>query len=73
MPSGGWRGSHAYPAALLVPEVHINGRRLTGLESMAMQLADYGVPVRICDGMSARDLVDHLAARTASWRRERAA
>jgi hypothetical protein len=71
--SSGWRGSHAYPAALWVPGVHINRRRLTGLEAMAMELADYGVPVRICDGMSARDVVDHLTARAAPRRHDRAA
>jgi hypothetical protein len=65
----GWRASHAYPTDLLLPEVHINRRPMTGLGSMALQLADYGVPVRICDGMTARDVVDDLAVRLATWRR----
>jgi hypothetical protein len=69
----GWRASHAYPAELWVPEVHINRRPLTGLEAMAMQLADYGVPVRICAGMTAREVVEDLAARPPSWLRPGAA
>jgi hypothetical protein len=44
-----------------VPEVHVNGRRVAGLEAMALDLAGYGVPVRLCAGMTARDLVDELA------------
>jgi hypothetical protein len=65
----GWRASHAYPADLWVPGVHINRRRLAGVEAIAMQLADYGVPVRICDGMSARDVVAELGAHAPAWRR----
>jgi len=56
----GWRASRAYPAELWVPEVHVNGRRVTGLEEMALDLAGYGVPVRLCEGMTARDVVDEL-------------
>jgi hypothetical protein len=58
--SRGWRASRAYPAKLWVPEVHVNGRRVAGLEAMALDLAGYGVPVQICAGMTARDLVDEL-------------
>jgi hypothetical protein len=57
----GWRGGRAYPADLWVPSMHVNRRPVAGLETMAMQLADYGVPVRICDRKSARDVVDELA------------
>jgi hypothetical protein len=56
----GWRAARAYPAELWVPEVHVNGRRVAGLEAMALDLAGYGVPVRLCAGMTARDLVDEL-------------
>ena len=69
----GWRASYAYPRELYVPEVHVNRRRLRGLEAMAFELADYGVPVRICEGMTARDVVDDLADRLAPWRRRGAA
>ena len=51
--SRGWRASRAYPAKLWVPEVHVNGRRVAGLEAMALDLAGYGVPVQICTGMTA--------------------
>lgn len=69
----GWRASAAYPARLYVPEVHVNRRPVRGLEALALDLADYGVPVRICDGMTARDVVDDLAGRLAPWRRPGAA
>jgi hypothetical protein len=65
----GWRAAHAYPADLWVPGLHINRRRLAGVEAMALQLADYGVPVRICDGMSARDVVAELGAHAPASRR----
>jgi hypothetical protein len=64
----GWRASHAYPADLLLPAANINRRPMAGLSTMAMELADYGVPVTICDGMTARDVVDDLVMRRASWR-----
>jgi hypothetical protein len=57
----GWRASRAYPAELWVPEVHVNGRRVAGLEAMALDLAGYGVPVRLGAGTTARDLFDDLA------------
>ncbi len=70
----GWRASAAYPDRLYVPEVHVNRRRVRGLETLALDLADYGVPVRIRDGMTARDVVDDLAGRLAPpWRRPGAA
>jgi hypothetical protein len=69
----GWRAAYAYPKDLYVPEVHVNRRRLRGLEAMAVELADYGVAVRICEGMAARDVVDDLADRLAPWRRRGAA
>ena len=52
-----------------MPGLHINRRRLAGVEAMAMQLADYGVPVRICDGMTARDVVAELGAHAPASRR----
>jgi len=45
--------------------VHVNGRRVSGLEAMALDLAGYGVPVRLCSGMTARDVVDELGRE--SW------
>ncbi len=59
--SRGWRASRAYPAELWVPEVHVNGRRVAGLEAMALDLAGYGVPVRLCSGRTARALGAALA------------
>jgi hypothetical protein len=58
----GWRASRAYPAELWVPQVHVNRRQVAELEAIATELADYGVPVRICDGMTARDVVEDLSA-----------
>jgi hypothetical protein len=49
-----------------MPEVHVNGRRVAGLEAMGLDLAGYGVPVRLCAGMTARDLVDELARHPAA-------
>jgi hypothetical protein len=71
--SRGWRAERAYPADLWVPEVHINRRRLRGLEAMALELADYGVPVHICEGMTAREVVDDLAGPRPGWQRPGAA
>ena len=71
--SRGWRASNAYPAELWVPQMHMNRRRVADLESLALQLADYGVPVRISDGLTARDVVDELARRSEPWSRPGAA
>lgn len=64
----GWRASRAYPADLMLPAANINRRPMAGLETMALELADYGVPVTICDEMTARDVVDDLAVRLTPWR-----
>ena len=64
--SRGWRASQAYPAELWVPEA-ARERPPGGRASRRWRcdLADYGVPVHICAGLTARDLVDELGAGSA--------
>jgi hypothetical protein len=59
----GWRASRAYPAELWLAGVDMDGRAIADIGSIAMELADYGVPVRICDGLTAREVVDEIAHR----------
>jgi hypothetical protein len=63
----GWRASHAYPAELWVPRVELDGELVADAGSAAIGLADYGVPVHVCEGMTDREVVETLA-RTSSPR-----
>ena len=61
--SRGWRASRAYPAEVWLPQLDIDGHDIAGIEEIALDLADYGVPVRVCDGRTARDVVSELSPR----------
>lgn len=64
--SRGWRASHAYPAQLWVPGVDGNGCEVADAGAVALDLADYGVPVHICDGRDAREVIAQLPKSPAS-------
>jgi hypothetical protein len=60
----GWRGSHAYPASIVVPTFRSRSFRLTRrsggpslpIEEIARGLSAYGVPVEIVDASDEREL-----------------
>jgi hypothetical protein len=54
--AGGWRASHAYPAALYVP-ARRRGRSGRTDEGIALSLRDYGVPVELLDARTDRELL----------------
>ena len=56
----GWRASRGYPAELWVPQLDGDGTEIAELESIAIDLADYGVPVHVCDGLTAREAIAEL-------------
>jgi hypothetical protein len=58
----GWRASRAYPAELWLPAADVEGDAVDGIGSIAADLADYGVPVQVCEG-TARDIVSALTLR----------
>ena len=41
----GWRASRAYPAELWLPQLDIDGHGIADVSTIALDLADYGVPV----------------------------
>ncbi len=57
----GWRAACAYPAELWLPQVDGNDQDVPEVEAIAADLADYGVPVHVCDGLSVRAVVAELA------------
>ena len=59
--SRGWRAARGYPAELWLPQADLRRQTVAELEGIAVELADYGVPVHVCDGMSARDVIAELA------------
>ena len=60
--SRGWRAARAYPAEIWIPHADLRRQPVAELEDIAVELADYGVPVHICDGMTAREVIAALAA-----------
>jgi hypothetical protein len=56
----GWRASHAYPAELWVPGIDGNGAEIRDADAVALDLADYGVPVSVCSGLDARAVIAAL-------------
>ncbi len=64
----GWRASRAYPAEVWLPEVHLNRKHVSRPEQVALELGDYGIPVRVCNGVTVRELIDDLARRLDPWR-----
>jgi len=62
--SRGWRAARAYPAEIWIPHADLRRQPVAELEEIAVELADYGVPVHICDGMTAREVIGALAARS---------
>jgi hypothetical protein len=65
---GGWRASHAYPAALYVPEAKRRALRPTRpallAEQVAVALAEYRVPVELVACAQDRRLASLLEPRT---------
>jgi hypothetical protein len=45
----GWRGSHAYPVRLWLPRRNVRDEPIPNWEEIALDLADYGVPIEILD------------------------
>jgi hypothetical protein len=64
----GWRASHGYPAELWLPQLDVNGDAVADIGAIAMDLADYGVPVRVCEGLTARGVVEDLSPRRTAGR-----
>jgi hypothetical protein len=60
----GWRAAAAFPAELWLPQADNAGQRIDEIDAIAMDLADYGVPVHICDAMTPRRVVGMLSAAT---------
>jgi len=58
--SRGWRASHAYPAELWLPGIDGNACAIPGLDAIAVDLADYGVPVHVCGGLDGHGVVASL-------------
>lgn len=68
--SEGWRASRGYPVSIYVPAGQarrgLGGRRLGGGlpgETVAMGVADYGVPVEVLDATTERELAAILEPR----------
>jgi hypothetical protein len=59
--SRGWRAALAYPAELWLPPLDVDRRDVPEAEAVAIDLADYGVPVHVCDGRTAREVIETLA------------
>jgi hypothetical protein len=59
--SRGWRAARGYPAELWLPQADLRRQTVAELEQIAVELTDYGTPVHVCDGMSARDVIAGLA------------
>jgi hypothetical protein len=59
--SCGWRAAAAFPAEIWLPQADSAGRRIEDIDAVAMDLADYGVPVHICDAMTPRRVVGMLS------------
>jgi hypothetical protein len=57
----GWRAACAYPADLWLPQVDGNDHEVPGIDAIAADLADYGVPVHVRDGLTVREVVAELA------------
>jgi len=58
--SRGWRAALAYPAELWLPPLDVDRRDVPRSEAVAFDLADYGVPVHVCDGCTAREVIEML-------------
>ena len=56
----GWRAACAYPAELWVPGVDGNGRVIPDVDAIALDLAEYGVPVHVCDGFDTHGVIAAL-------------
>jgi hypothetical protein len=65
----GWRAAAAFPAEIWLPQADSTGARIDDIGTIAMDLADYGVPVRVCDAMTPRRVVGMLSG-AARARRE---
>ena len=62
----GWRAAAAFPAEIWLPQADSSGARIDDIDTIAMDLADYGVPVHVCDAMTPRRVVAMLAAAAAA-------
>jgi hypothetical protein len=62
----GWRASHAYPLHLWLPILGPTGRPIPDWERIAVDLADYGVPVEIVEHTDAESVLETSAG---AWQR----
>jgi hypothetical protein len=62
----GWRASHAYPLRLWLPILGPSGQALERWQEIALDLADYGVPV---DTVECTDAESLLRASMRQWER----
>jgi hypothetical protein len=65
--SRGWRASHAYPARLWLPGIDGNACRIADIDAIVRDLAGYGVPVHVCEGLDAHEVMAHLPQSPARW------
>jgi hypothetical protein len=63
---GGWRAARAYPNELWLPPLDVDRGEVPRSETVAIDLADYGMPVHVCDGQTAREVIEMLARPTNS-------
>jgi hypothetical protein len=59
--SRGWRAACGYPNELWLPQFDVDRKEVAGSGAFAIDLADYGVPVHVCDGRTAREVIEALA------------
>jgi hypothetical protein len=63
----GWRAARAYPERLFLPEKTWNCTAVKRLDDLALDLADYGIPVEILDGVaSEEEIMQALQKRAAA-------
>jgi hypothetical protein len=60
--SDGWRASHAYPAELWLPEMDYHIEKGLGMARAVDGLAEYGVPLHVCEHTGPRDVIAGLGS-----------
>jgi hypothetical protein len=61
----GWRASRAYPAELWLPQMDYHVARGLGMDAARDGLADYGVPLHVCDDVEPLAAIERLRATVA--------
>jgi hypothetical protein len=59
--SCGWRAEAAFPAEIWLPQADSAGHGIDDVDAIAMDLADYGVRVHVCDAMTPRRVLAMLS------------